>query len=144
MSATIAAIQEEIISEFSLLAEDTELTLHHLMDQGRTLLPFPEESKKDKHLVKGCQSKVWLLSSCKEARMCYRATSDAAITRGLVSLLLRIFSGQPAAAILRSELFFPARIHMDRFIGTQRSGGFSLMFSQIKQHALAQYKQIPS
>ena len=136
MPATIADIQEEIVQEFTLLSEDLELTLYHLIDQGKQLPELPTSDQQTQYLVKGCQAKVWLLSESRDERIYYRAQSDAAITRGLVSLLLRTFSGQRPLDILQAELFFPTRIQMHRFIGTQRSGGFVQMFTHIKQHAL--------
>ena len=135
MRASIDQIQEEIVSEYAVLAEDLEMTLHYLMDEGKKLPALSAEEQKDAHLVRGCQSRVWLLAECRKGYMYYRAQSDAAITRGLVSLLLRVFDGQSAEDVLRSRLVFPDRIHMERFIGTQRSGGFLLMSVQIKKHA---------
>ncbi len=134
--------QEQIITEFAVLAEDLELTLHHLIDQGRLLPPLATDEQQNAYLVEGCQSSVWLLADCRAGNMYYRAQSDAAITRGLISLLLRIFSDRPIADILQSKLFFPTRIHMDRFIGTQRTSGFSRMVMQIKQHALDAQQQL--
>ena len=136
MAETIAAIQEEIIEEFVTLAEDVELSLYYLIDQGEKLPPLLSTGQKDQYLIKGCQAKVWLLSDVRDERVYYRAQSDAAVTRGLVSLLLRIFSGQRPSDILQAELFFPSRIQMQRFIGTQRTGGFAQMLTQIKRYAL--------
>ena len=137
MPDVIDAIQEEIIDEFVALTEDVELSLLHLIDQGEKLPPLPTADQQEQHLVKGCQAKVWLLADIKDGRMYYRAQSDAAITRGLVSLLLRIFSGQYPSDILQTELFFPTRMQMQRFIGTQRTGGFAQMLQHIKQQALS-------
>ena len=135
---SIEAQQQALIEEFSMLAEDYELLLTHLIDQGKTLPALNEEDKKEVYLVKGCLSRVWLLASHdQEKRMHYRAQSDAAITRGLICLLLRIYSHQPAEEVLKSELFFPSAIRMERFIGTQRSGGLEAMLTRIKQEALA-------
>ena len=136
MSNTIDVIQEEIITEFASLADNMELTLHHLMDQGKVLPQLSSEEQQDKYLVNGCQAKVWILSSYANEQVHYRAQSNTAITQGLVSLLIRILSGQSIVDILKAEFFFPARIHMNRFIGTQRSIGFTRIWSEMKKHAL--------
>ena len=135
--ASISAIQEDIIEEFAVLSEDMEFTLYHLIDQGKLLPTFSPEEMRDEYLVQGCQAKVWIRSIAEKDRLYYRAQSDAAVTRGLVGLLVRIFSGHLALDILRAELFFPARIGMSRFVGTKRSGGFAMMCSEIKKQAQA-------
>ena len=135
MRASISSIQDEIVEEFALLSEDMELTLHHLIDQGKLLPVFSSEEMRDEYLVRGCQSKVWIQSTAEGDRVYYRAQSDAAVTRGLVGLLVRIFSGQRALDITTAELFFPARVGMGRFVGTRRSGGFAMMCSEIKKQA---------
>ena len=87
--------------------------------------------------MKGCQSKVWLTAEMKEDKIFFSADSNTAITKGLVSLLARIFNGQTPEAILNADLYFMKKIGMDRFIGTQRSNGFAAMIKQMKLYALA-------
>jgi cysteine desulfuration protein SufE len=135
--STIREIQEEIITEFSSLDGNLELTLDYLMDLGQRLTPLPKEMYTEDNLVKGCQSKVWLTASCHNGYVEFKADSNTAITKGLVSLLIRIFSNQTPEDILEGEIFFPARIGMERFIGTQRSNGFSSMIRQIRHYATA-------
>lgn len=134
---TINQIQDEIISEFSLLDGDMEMTVFYIMELGQKLPVMPEADKTEENVVKGCQSKVWMTASMDGDKMCFQADSNTAITKGLVSLLLRVYEGQSPSDILREELFFMNKIGMDRFIGTQRSNGFAAMIKQIKLYALA-------
>jgi cysteine desulfuration protein SufE len=134
---SIDQLQNEIIGEFSLLDGDMEMTVFYLMELGQKLPPFPEEQRTDDNIVKGCQSKVWLVARYDKGRIYFLGDSNTAITKGLVSLLIRIFSGQPPEDILQAELFFMSKIGMERFIGTQRSNGFAAMIKQMKFYALA-------
>ena len=134
---SIAQVQEEIIEEFSMLDGNLELTLDYLMELGQRLAPLPEQHQTDENLVKGCQSKVWLNAKYADGLIEFVADSNTAITKGLVSLLIRVFNKQTPQSILEGEIFFPSRIGMERFIGTQRSNGFSSMIQQIKRYAFA-------
>ncbi len=139
---TINQIQDEIISEFSLLDGDMEMTVLYMMELGQKLPEFPESEKSDDNIVKGCQSKVWLTANQKENKIYFSADSNTAITKGLASLLVRIFSEQPASEILSSDLYFVNKIKMERFIGTQRSNGFAAMVKQMKIYAFAFQTQL--
>ncbi len=130
-------IQEEIISDFSLLDGDREMTVFYIMELGQKLPDMPAEEKTEDNIVKGCQSKVWLTAQQEGDNLQFRADSNTAITKGLVSLLLRIFNGQTPDDILKAELYFMHKIGMERFIGTQRSNGFAAMIKQMKLYALA-------
>ena len=134
---TINQLQDDIINDFSLLDGDMEMTVFYIMELGQKLPELPETDKTDENIVKGCQSKVWLTASLEENRVQFSADSNTAITKGLVSLLTRIFNGQTPEDILNADLYFPGRIGMDRFIGTQRSNGFAAMIRQMKLYALA-------
>lgn len=134
---TINEIQDEIINEFSLLDGDMEMTVLYLMELGQKLPIMLETEKSDENIVRGCQSKVWLTAKRTEDKIYFSADSNTAITKGLASLLVRIYSGQPASEILGSDLYFANKIKMERFIGTQRSNGFAAMVKQMKLYALA-------
>jgi len=134
---SINSIQEEIISEFEILDGDMEMTNFYIMELGQKLEPLEEKFKTDDHIVKGCQSKVWMNAYMNDGRVFFNADSNTAITKGLVSLLVRIFSGQAPDEIVQADLYFPSRIGMDRFIGTQRSNGFAAMIKQMKLYAIA-------
>lgn len=135
--SSINAIQDDIIEAFSLLDGDVEMANFYLMELGQKLTPMPETDKVDKNLVKGCQSKVWLKTDLHEDRIRFRADSNTAITKGLVSLLVSILSDQKVDDIIHSDLYFIHKIGMDRFIGTQRSNGFAAMIKQMKMYAIA-------
>jgi cysteine desulfuration protein SufE len=134
---TVNDIQDEIIGEFSLLDGDMEMTILYIMELGQKLAPIKDTDRVEENEVKGCQSKVWLVARCEDDRVYFEADSNTAITKGLVSLLIRIFSGQSAGDILNADLYFMKRIGMERFIGTQRSNGFAAMIKQMKIYALA-------
>ncbi|HRW98718.1 MAG TPA: SufE family protein [Cyclobacteriaceae bacterium] len=139
---SIQEIQEEIVSEFSLLDGDQEMTVFYIMELGQKLDEMPEADKTEENIVKGCQSRVWLTARLEGDKVVFAADSNTAITKGLVSLLLRIFSGQTPDTILSAEIDFMHKIGMERFIGTQRSNGFAAMMKQIKRYALAFKTQI--
>ena len=132
----IRNIQDEIIEDFELLADDREATLFYLMELGDKMPPLPEEYKKDENLIKGCQSKVWLHSDFNENKVLFEADSNTDITRGLISLLVRILSGQTPDDIINADLDFIQKIGMGQIIGSQRSNGFASMIKQIKMYAL--------
>jgi cysteine desulfuration protein SufE len=134
---SIQEIQSEIVNEFSLLDGDQEMTLFYIMELGQKLPVMDEALKVEDNIVKGCQSKVWLTAELKDGKLAFQADSNTAITKGLVSMLVRILSNQKPADILNADLFFMSAIKMDRFIGTQRSNGFASMIKQMKLYALA-------
>jgi cysteine desulfuration protein SufE len=130
-------IQDEIIEEFALLDGDMEMCNFYLMELGQKLPEISEEVRTDDNIVKGCQSKVWLVPSFDDNKMHFGADSNTAITKGLISLLVRILSNQTPQDVMEADLYFIEKIGMDRFIGTQRSNGFGSMIKQIKLYALA-------
>src|SRR5690606_2657850 len=123
--AAIKETQDEIIQEFALLNGDPEMTVLYIMELGQKLPPLPEQDKTDDNLVKGCQSKVWLTAALEHNKVYFAADSNTAITKGLVSLLLRVLNGQTPDNILNADLYFPKEVGMERFIGSQRSNGFA-------------------
>src|SRR5688500_13890404 len=134
---TVNEVQDEIIGEFSLLEGDMEMTIFYIMELGQKLPEMRESDKIEDNIVKGCQSKVWLIATVEDEKIYFVADSNTAITKGLVSLLIRIFNGQTADSILNADLYFMHKIGMERFIGTQRSNGFAAMIKQMKLYALA-------
>jgi cysteine desulfuration protein SufE len=138
---TIEQRQQEIVEQFGLLDGDMEMTLHYLMELGAELPAMNEAHKTDQNIVKGCQSKVWLTAALENGHMVFMADSNTAITKGLVTLLVRVFNHQSPDDILKAEITFPEKIGMGRFIGTQRSNGFAAMVKQMKYYALALTEQ---
>ena len=133
----INQIQDEIVNEFSLLEGDQEMTIFYIMELGEKLPKIKEEDRTDANLVQGCQSKVWLSAELRNEKVFFFSDSNTAITKGLVSLLIRVFSGQHPEDIINAELSFVDRIGLSRFVGTQRSNGFAAMIKQMKYYALA-------
>jgi cysteine desulfuration protein SufE len=140
--SSISEKQEEIIDAFSMLDGDMEMSINYLMELGEELDEYPEELRDDDHIVKGCQSKVWLNAQLDDNRVIFQADSNTAITKGLVSLLIKVLSGEKPDEILNESIDFPEKIGMNRFIGTQRSNGFSAMIKQMKMYALALNTQV--
>ena len=134
---TIEEIQNEIINEFSLLDGDLEMTVFYVMELGQKLPAMKEEDMVEENIVKGCQSKVWMTARMENDKLYFEADSNTAITKGLVSFLVRMFNGQQPEDILNADLYFMKKIGMERFIGTQRSNGFASMIKQMKLYALA-------
>lgn len=134
---TVGEVQDEIINEFALLDGDMEMTVFYIMELGQRLAIMGETEKVEENIVKGCQSKVWLTANLTDGHVFFAGDSNTAITKGLVSLLIRIFNGQSPETILSADLYFMKKIGMERFIGTQRSNGFASMIKQMKLYALA-------
>ena len=135
--ASIAAIQDEIVEEFEILGDDRESTVFYIMELGQKLPPLDEQYKVDENLIKGCQSKVWLTTDLEGDRVLYHADSNTDVTKGLISLLIRVLSGQCADDIMQADLNFIDRIGMGKVIGSQRSNGLAAMIKQMKLYALA-------
>ena len=129
--------QDKIIEEFRVLGSDKESTVFYIMELGKKLMPLGEEHKIDQNLIKGCQSKVWLNAELKENRIWFYADSNTEITKGLISLLIRVLSGRYMDDILNAELYFLNRIGISNIIGSQRSNGLLSMIKQMKLYALA-------
>lgn len=132
----IAARQNEIIESFELLDGDLEMSNIYLIELGEKLPAYPEEARDEEHLVKGCQSKVWLHSNLENGKVLLKGDSNTAITKGLLSLLITVLNGLKPDQIIDADLDFIERIGLKRFIGTQRSNGFGAMIKQIKLDAL--------
>jgi len=135
--ADISTVQDEIIDEFSILGDDKESTIYYIMEIGDKLDPFPEEERTEDNIIKGCQSKVWLTTKFKDEKVIFLADSNTDITKGLISLLIRVFSGRTPQEIINTDLYFIDKIGMGNIIGSQRSNGLVSMIKQMKLFALA-------
>ena len=130
-------IQENIIEDFEILEDDFEMTLNYLMELGEKLDEYEEKNKIDENIVKGCQSKVWLSYDMKDGKLFFSGDSNTSITKGLLSLLIKVFSGQTPKDILDTKLFFINKTGLCRFIGTQRSNGLEAMENKFKVIAIS-------
>lgn len=135
--SSIKDIQDEIVSEFEILGDDKESTIFYIMELGGNLEPFPENERIEENIIKGCQSKVWLVADEVDGKVNYQADSNTDITKGLISLLIRVLNNRRPEEILSADLNFIERIGMGSIIGSQRSNGLSAMIKQMKLYALA-------
>ena len=139
-NASIASIQDEIISEFELFDDWTD-RYEYIIDLGKKNPGIPAEKKSDDLLIKGCQSQVWLLPRFENGLLYFEGDSDAVIVKGLVSLLIRVLSGHKPADIAAADLFFIEQIGMTRHLAQTRSNGLLSMVKQMKFYGLA-YQQL--
>ncbi|WP_300619503.1 SufE family protein [Dokdonella sp.] len=126
--------QAAIADEFAFFGDWTE-RYQYLIDLGRKLPPFPEAEKTEEHKVTGCQSQVWLVAGGDARRLDFRAISDSSIVSGLIALLLRVYSGRPAAEIVATEPRFVEAIGLAKHLSPTRSNGLASMLATIKRHA---------
>jgi cysteine desulfuration protein SufE len=133
---TIDEIQEEIVEDFSGF-EDWMDKYAYLIELGNELLPIDPKYKIDNNLIRGCQSRVWLHQEFSGGKIIFVAESDALIVKGLVALLLRIYSNRTPKEILASEPAFIDRIGLRQHLSPTRSNGLLSMVKQIKLYALA-------
>ena len=135
--SSIQEIQDEIIEEFGILGDDKESTIYYIMELGSQLPEFPENERVEENIIKGCQSKVWLTAVENGDKIKYLADSNTDITKGLISLLIRVLSDRTPQEIIKAELAFIDKIGMGNIIGSQRSNGLTAMIKQMKLYALA-------
>jgi cysteine desulfuration protein SufE len=133
---TINEIQDEIIEEFSGL-DDWMDRYQLLIDLGSEQEPLDDEYKTESNLIDGCQSRVWLQADYKDGRLWFRAESDALIVKGIVTLLIRVLSGQTPQDILNADLYFISEIGLREHLSPTRSNGLLAMVKQMHAYALA-------
>ncbi|RUA12123.1 MAG: SufE family protein [Flavobacteriia bacterium] len=133
---TINEIQDEIIEEFSMF-EDWMERYDYIIELGKSLPEMDEKLKTDENLIRGCQSKVWLYAELKGDKIIFKADGDAILTKGIVALLLQVFSEQTPKDILDSELYFIDKIGLKEHLSPTRANGLVSMVKQFKLYALA-------
>jgi cysteine desulfuration protein SufE len=130
----INQIQDVIIDEFDQFTSWTD-RYEYLIDMGKSLTPLSEKYKTEAYLVKGCQSKVWLHGEIRDGRLFLEADSDAVITKGIIALLIRVFSGQTALDIVNADLYFIEAIGLQSHLSPTRSNGLKSMIQYIRSYA---------
>lgn len=135
-SKTIHEIEEEIVDEFSLF-DSWDDKYEYIIDLGKKLPPLEDKFKRDENRVKGCQSTVWLVADFKDGKVFYKAESDAVIVKGLISMLIRVLSGQSPDNIVQAKLDFITKIGMMSHLAQTRSNGLLSMVKQMKNYAIA-------
>ena len=133
---SIPEIQEEIVEEFGFF-DDWMDKYEHLIELGKSLPLIKDEFKNEDHLIKGCQSQVWLQAEEQNARVIFSADSDAIITKGLIALMIRVLSGQSAADIAEADMGFLDEIGLKEHLSPTRANGLNAMVKQMKYYALA-------
>ena len=132
----IKEIQDEIVDEFSMF-DDWDERFQYVIDLGKSLPVIEEKHKVEENIIKGCQSKVWLHGEEQDGKIVFTADSDAIITKGIIAILIRVFSNQKAADILEADTKFIDEIGLKDQLSPTRANGLVSMIKQIKMYALA-------
>ena len=138
---TIKDIQEEIIDEFSMF-EDWEERYQYMIDLGKTLPLINDQFKTDEYIIKGCQSKVWIHAEMKDGKILFTADSDAIITKGIIAILIRVFSNQSPQDIISANMDFIDKIGLKEHLSPTRANGLVSMIKKIKMYAIAYQTQL--
>lgn len=133
---TINELQEQIIEEF-LVFTDWLDKYEYLIELGKNLPIIDEKNKVEQNLIKGCQSRVWIDAEYVDGKIIYKADSDAIITKGIISLLIRVLSNHEPSEIATADLFFIDRIGLQENLSPTRANGLLSMIKQMKLYALA-------
>ena len=133
---SIEEVESEIVDEFSLF-DSWDEKYEYIIDLGKKPAPLEEQYKKDENKVKGCQSTVWLVADYRNGRVYFKAESNSVIVQGLISLLIRVLSGQRPDDIVGAKLDFLNEIGMMTHLAQTRSNGLLAMVKQMKNYALA-------
>ena len=133
---TLEEAEKDVVETFSMYEEWLD-KYEYLIDLGKNLEPYPEEKKTDDRLIKGCQSRVWLDYRMEDGRLYFNADSDAIITKGIISLLIGIYSGRTPQEIAGSDFSFIEKIGLKENLSPTRANGLASMIATIKTAALA-------
>lgn len=132
----IKDIQEEIVDEFSMF-DDWMQRYEYIIDLGKNLPLIKEEFKTEENLIKGCQSKVWIQGEQNDGTVVFTADSDAILTKGIIAILIRVFSNQKAEDIIAADMNFIDQIGLKEHLSPTRANGLVSMIKNIKMYALA-------
>lgn len=132
---SIKTIQDEIIDEFSMF-DDWDERFQYVIDLGKSLPLIDEKFKTEDNTIKGCQSKVWLHAEKTDDKITFTADSDAIITKGIIAILIRVFSNQKPSDILEANTDFIDEIGLKSHLSPTRANGLVSMIKQIKMYAL--------
>ena len=128
--------QQELIYDFAFLS-DWEQKYEYIIDLGKELKGLPEEKKKEDILIKGCQSQVWLDAELRDGKIFFLADSDGILPKGIISLLVGVYSGHTAEEILAADFDFISKIGLQEFLSPSRANGLASMIKQIKFYTVA-------
>jgi cysteine desulfuration protein SufE len=134
---TIKEEQDEIIADFEFLGDNWDDKYEYIIQLGKELPLIDPQYKKDENLIKGCQSRVWLHVESKDGKLLFTADSDAVITKGLISMLIKVLSGHTPKEIIDANITFIDAIGLNSHLSPTRSNGLLSMLKQIKLYAVA-------
>lgn len=138
---TIQEIQNDIVDEFSMF-EDWMQRYEYMIELGKTLPLIADEHKIEENIIKGCQSKVWVHAQMDAGNVAFTADSDAIITKGIIAILLRVFSNQSPQDIIDANTDFIDKIGLKEHLSPTRANGLVSMIKQIKMYAIAYQTQL--
>ncbi|NQD69566.1 SufE family protein [Sphingobacterium shayense] len=133
---TINEIQDELIEDFSFYQDWME-KYEYIIQLGKEVPLIDEKYKTENYLIKGCQSRVWLFADLVDGKIEYTADSDAIITKGLVSLMVKVLSGHTPSEVANTDLYFIDQIGLKEHLSPTRANGLLSMVKQMKLYALA-------
>ncbi|WP_333866449.1 SufE family protein [Sphingobacterium sp.] len=133
---TINEMQDELIEDFAFFTDWME-KYEYIIQLGKEVPLIDEQYKTDEYIIKGCQSKVWLFPEIRDGKVYFTADSDAIITKGLVSLMVKVLSGHTAKEIVDADLYFVDKIGLKEHLSPTRANGLLSMIKQMKLYALA-------
>lgn len=136
----IKEIEQEIINEFAAFDEWLD-KYEFIIELGKELPELPADLKIDKYLISGCQSKLWIVPEFRDGRFYFQIDSDAIISKGIASLVVRVLSGQTPEDIMNAKLDFISKIGLSDHLSPTRSNGLLSMIKQIKLYAMAKSMQ---
>ena len=138
---TIKDIQNDIVDEFSMF-DDWMQRYEYMIELGKSLPLIDDQYKTDDNIIKGCQSKVWVYAEMKDDKVVFTADSDAIITKGIIAILIRVFSNQTPQAIIDADTSFIDDIGLKEHLSPTRANGLVSMIKQIKMYAIAYQTQV--
>lgn len=141
MDKSLQDIENEVVDEFSIFDEWLD-KYEYLIELGKSLKDYPETAKTDDRLIKGCQSRVWLDYKVEDGKIYFNADSDAIITKGIISLLIRIYSGRNPEEILSSDFSVVDRIGLKENLSPTRANGLVSMIGKIREVAAENIQKI--
>ena len=138
---SIKELQEEIVDEFSMF-DDWMQRYEYMIELGKSLPLIDEHYKIDENIIKGCQSKVWVHAEMEDDKIQFTADSDAIITKGIIAILIRVFSGQHPKDIIDADMGFIDEIGLKEHLSPTRANGLVSMIKQLKMYAIAYQTQL--
>jgi cysteine desulfuration protein SufE len=141
MIVTIKEIQDDIIEEFTMF-DDWVQRYEYMIDLGKSLPLIEAQYKTEDHIIKGCQSKVWVHAELQDDKIVFTADSDAIITKGIIAILIRVFSNQRPKDIIEADTSFIDKIGLKEHLSPTRANGLVSMIKQIKMYAIAYQTQL--